>query len=69
MSSVAPDTLALQRLYHWEQAAPNRVTLTQPMGQGVIQDFTWGQVADQARRMAAHLQSQGWEPGSRVAKA
>ena len=67
MSSVAPDTLALQRLYHWEQAAPNRVTLTQPMGQGVVQDFTWGQVADQARRMAAHLQSQGWEPGSRVA--
>ena len=67
MSSVAPDTLALQRLYHWEQTAPNRVTLTQPMGQGVVQDFTWGQVADQARRMAAHLQSQGWEPGSRVA--
>ena len=67
MSSVAPDTLALQRLYHWEQAAPSRVTLTQPMGQGVVQDFTWGQVADQVRRMAAHLQSQGWEPGSRVA--
>lgn len=67
MSSVAPDTLALQRLYHWEQAAPNRVTLTQPMGQGVVQDFTWGQLADQVRRMAAHLQSQGWEPGSRVA--
>ena len=67
MSSVAPDTLALQRLYHWEQTAPSRVILTQPMGQGVLQDFTWGQVADQVRRVAAHLKAQGWEPGSHVA--
>lgn len=67
MSSVAPDLLALQRLYHWESTAPQRVALTQPMGNGVVQDYTWGQVADQARRMAAHLQSHGWEPGSRVA--
>lgn len=67
MSSVAPDTLALQRLYHWEKTAPNRIALTQPMGPGVVQDFTWGQVADQVRRMAAHLQAQGWEPGSKVA--
>ena len=67
MSSVAPDLLALQRLYHWESTAPQRVSMTQPMGNGAVQDFTWGQVADQVRRMAAHLQSQGWEPGSRVA--
>jgi len=37
------------------------------MGQGVLQDFTWGQVADQVRRVAAHLKAQGWEPGSHVA--
>jgi len=67
MSPVAPDTLALQRLYHWEAAAPNQIALTQPMGLGAVQDFTWGQVADQVRRMAAHLQAQGWEPGSKVA--
>ena len=67
MSPVAPDTLALQRLYHWEAAAPNQIALTQPMGPGAVQDFTWGQVADQVRRMAAHLQAQGWEPGSKVA--
>ena len=67
MSSVAPDTLALQRLYHWEKAAPDRIALTQPMGPGAVQDFTWGQVAEQVRRMAAHLQAQGWEPGSKVA--
>jgi long-chain acyl-CoA synthetase len=37
------------------------------MGGGVVQDFTWAQVADQVRRMAAHLQAQGWAPGSKVA--
>ena len=61
------DLLALQRLYHWETTTPTRVALSQPMGNGVMQDFTWAQVADQVRRMAAHLQAQGWEPGSKVA--
>lgn len=67
MPKIAPDYLALQRLYHWEKSAPNRVALTQPMGGDVVQDFTWAQVADQSRRMAAHLRSQGWAPGSKVA--
>jgi long-chain acyl-CoA synthetase len=67
MSQVASELLALQRLYHWEKTAPNRVALTQPMGGGQVQDFTWGQIGEQVRRMATHLQSQGWEPGSKVA--
>ena len=67
MTQVAPELLALQRLYHWEKTDPKRVALTQPMGAGAVQDFTWAEVADQVRRMAAHLQSQGWEPGSKVA--
>ena len=67
MNTVPAEFLALQRLYHWEQTMPASITLTQPMGQGVTQDFTWAQVADQVRRMAAHLKSQGWEPGSKVA--
>ena len=67
MSPVASDLLALQRLYHWESKDPGRIALTQPMGGGVVKDFSWSEVADQARRMAAHLKAQGWEPGSRVA--
>ena len=67
MSLIAPEFLALQRLYHWEKTAPNRVALTQPMGNGAVQDLTWAEVGDQVRRMAAYLQAQGWEPGSRVA--
>jgi long-chain acyl-CoA synthetase len=64
---VAADALALQRLYHWERTAPERVVLTQPMGGGVVQDHTWREVLDQARRMAAHLQAQGIVRGDRVA--
>lgn len=67
MNTTATDMLALQRLYHWEKSAPGRIALTQPMGGGVTQDFTWAQVAEPVRRMASHLQAQGWEPGSRVA--
>ncbi|WP_127995692.1 AMP-binding protein [Piscinibacter defluvii] len=67
MNAVPPESLALQRLYHWERSAPGRIALTQPMGGGVVRDFTWAQVAEQVRRMAAHLQAQGWEPGAKVA--
>ena len=67
MNTVAPDLLALQRLYRWEGTARDRVALTQPMGNGVRRDLPWGQVADEVRRMAAYLQAQGWEPGSKVA--
>jgi long-chain acyl-CoA synthetase len=67
MTVVAPELLALERLYHWEKTTPNKITLTQPMGGGATKDFTWAQVADQTRRMAEYLKAQGWEPGSRVA--
>ena len=63
---VDPSKLALQRLYHWEQTAPSRVVLTQPMGGGAVRDFSWSQVMDGARRMAAHLQAQGLQAGDRV---
>ena len=65
--SVADSELALQRLYHWESTTPDRVALSQPMGAGVQRDFTWREVMDQARRLAAHLRSRGFEPGARIA--
>ena len=66
-STIPADSLALQRLYHWERETPHRITLSQPMGGGQMQDFSWAQVGDQVRRMAAYLKAQGWEPGSKVA--
>jgi long-chain acyl-CoA synthetase len=67
MTKIAPELLALQRLYHWETTAPDRIALTQPMGNGEVRDFTWAQVGEQVRRMAGHLKAQGWEPGAKVA--
>ncbi len=64
---IAPELLALQRLYAWETEAPQRVALSQPMGDGSVRDFTWGEVAAQVRRMAAHLQSMGVGHGDKVA--
>lgn len=66
-TAVSPDTLALQRLYHWESTAPACVAFTQPQGDGSVIDYTWAQVADEARRMAAYLLRLGLEPGDRLA--
>lgn len=67
MPSVADSQLALQRLYHWERHAPDKVCFTQPMGGGVVRDLTWREAADQARRIAAHLRSLNLPAGSRIA--
>ncbi len=66
-STVSADTLALQRLYHWEKTMPDRVVFTQPLGGGQVRDYTWREVMDQSRRMAAHMQSLGLKSGDKVA--
>ena len=66
-AQAAADALALQRLYHWEKTAPDRIAFTQPLGAGALRDYRWGEVVDQARRMAAHLKAQGIAAGDRVA--
>jgi long-chain acyl-CoA synthetase len=64
---IGAEALALQRLYHWERTQPDRVVLTQPLGAGALRQYTWAQLIDESRRMAAHLQRLDLEPGSRVA--
>ncbi len=66
-STIAADALALQRLYHWEKTTPDRVALTQPLGGGQVKTYTWKQMLDETRRMAAHLKTLGFEPGTRIA--
>jgi len=64
---VSPEHLALQRLYHWEQTTPERTQFVQPLGGGMVRSFSWREVMDQTRRMAAHLKSLGLGPGDKVA--
>jgi long-chain acyl-CoA synthetase len=64
---MSPKKLILEHIYEHEQALASEVFLTQPIGQGRVVDYTWSQVMDEARRMAAHLQAHGFEPGARIA--
>jgi long-chain acyl-CoA synthetase len=66
-SSALPETLALQRMYQWEKSSPDKVVFTQPMGGGVVRDWTWKQALDEVRRMAAYLKSLNFEPGTKIA--
>ena len=59
--------LILDHVYDHEAVQPGRVFLTQPIGSGAVVDYTWGRTVDEARRMAAHLQSLGIAPGARIA--
>ena len=63
---MAEPRLTLDDAYHWESTAPDRIWLTQPIGDGKVETYTWAQAMDQVRRMAAHLQSLGLEPGSHI---
>jgi long-chain acyl-CoA synthetase len=67
MTELDSNDLPLQRAYHWESARANEVFLTQPMGGGVVQDWTWAQAMQDTRRMAAYLKGLGYEPGARIA--
>ena len=59
--------LILDHVYEHEAQKPNHVFLTQPLGGDKVAEYTWRQVLDEARRMAAHLQSQGLPRGAKVA--
>lgn len=57
----------LDCLYHWEKNAANEVHLVQPVGGGEVREYTWAQAMDEARRMAAYIQSLDFPPNSQIA--
>jgi long-subunit acyl-CoA synthetase (AMP-forming) len=66
MPSIPESHLLLQSLYSHESTHPDAIYLTQPV-QGGVETFTFKQVLDQARRVAAYLRSLDFPPGSRIA--
>jgi long-chain acyl-CoA synthetase len=64
---MAANKLILEHVYDKESALADRVYLTQPLGGGRVQDYTWKQTLDEARRVAAWLQAQGLQRGDKVA--
>ena len=65
--SPTPQRLVLEDVYHWEQSAPDKLYMTQPLGGGKLETFTWKQAMDQARRVASYLESLDLPPKSQVA--
>lgn len=56
----------LEKLYQWNSSSADRIFLKQPIN-GEYKNFTWGEVNDQARRMASALLGLGLSKGDRVA--
>ncbi|PJG60205.1 AMP-binding protein [Aeromonas cavernicola] len=65
-SSRIANKLPLEMLYHWERHCPERIYLRQTIKREYV-DFTWGEVADEARRMTAALRHLGLVAGDKVA--
>ena len=61
------DKLILDHVYDHEQSQPDRIYLSQPIGHGRVIDYRWGEVLNQSRRMASHLQNLGLPRGARIA--
>ncbi len=56
MSINTKQATHLDKFYHWEATQPDKVYLKQPQGDQWI-DYTWGEVGNQARRIATALKS------------
>ncbi len=67
MSSPDKKKSLLEGAYHFEKTCPDDIYMTQPMGDDVIDEFSWARTLDEARRMAAHLKSLDIPPGSQIA--
>ncbi|MCF5880020.1 AMP-binding protein [Aeromonas veronii] len=65
-SSSIANKLPLEMLYHWERQCPDRTYLRQTINREYV-DFTWGEVADEARRMVTALRHLGLVAGDKVA--
>ncbi|MEC7816537.1 MAG: AMP-binding protein [Pseudomonadota bacterium] len=58
--------LPLEMVYHWETTKANSLYMTQPIGNGKVEEYTWGRAVDEARRMAAYLKSLNLPEKSRI---
>ena len=67
MTSLDKVTLPLEQVYRWEKARADDIYLTQPMGNGVVQEYTWNRAVGEARRMATYLKSLDLPPKSKIA--
>lgn len=58
---------AIEALYARESQQADDLCFAQPFADGALKEYTWSQVAANARTVAAYLRSLELEPGSRIA--
>ena len=58
--------LPLDMVYHWESAKANALYMTQPIGGGKVEEYTWSRAVDEARRMASYIKSLNLPEKSRI---
>jgi long-subunit acyl-CoA synthetase (AMP-forming) len=56
----------LDYVYENETKHASKPWLTQPLGGGAVEEYTWSRAVGEARKMAAYLKSLGFEPGSKI---
>ncbi len=67
LAPITDAELPLQSLYRWESERPDAVYMVQPLGGGNLDEYTWRRTMDEARRLAAFLNSKGYAPGTKIA--
>lgn len=67
MSSFPEQKLLLPSFYRLVENHADRTFMSQPMGGGVVDDFSFARVLDESRRMATYLKSLGIPEGSQIA--
>lgn len=59
--------IPLDFVYEWEQKAPDKVYMTQPLGGDKVQNYTWKETMQEARKMATYLKSLDYPEKSHIA--
>ena len=67
MTEAIEKKLVLESVYEFEKEYSSKLYMTQPFGGGRLTKFTWGETMKEVRRMANHLKSLGYPPGSKIA--
>jgi long-chain acyl-CoA synthetase len=65
MNTFTESQSPLDMFYHWEAQKPDQTYLRQPVDQQ-WHEYSWREVGDQARRIAAALQAMGLGAGDRI---
>ncbi|MBL4637246.1 MAG: AMP-binding protein, partial [Kofleriaceae bacterium] len=66
MTKIADDKLLLQQAYAKEKSRADKLYLTQPMGNGKLETYSWARFMDEARRIASYIKAQNFPAKSQI---